>query len=356
MRVGAKIFALVSTVVLAMATLSCWAFQDPLDTPVTKSALASRGLLNDVVRAGDRLVAVGQRGHILYSDDSGKRWIQSDVPVSSDLTAVHFPSPKKGWAVGHDGVVLASSDGGRTWAKQLDGRSIGKIMVDYYAKQPPADLSADGLAQLQSVAKRLVDEGADKPFLAVWFESETTGYVVGLFNLIFRTTDGGQSWIPWFDRTDNPQLLHFYAIRPVGKDLYLAGEQGLVLKLDKPALRFRAVSVDYKGSLFGITGVEQTVLVFGLRGSLFRSSDSGAHWHKLETGIKVAITGATVTNDGHVVLVSQAGHLLRSTDGGETFANALVANPSPASAIALAGEHEFVTVGARGANQQALKQ
>jgi photosystem II stability/assembly factor-like uncharacterized protein len=36
-----------------------------------------------MARAGERLVTVGQRGHILYSDDSGKHWQQAVVPVSS---------------------------------------------------------------------------------------------------------------------------------------------------------------------------------------------------------------------------------------------------------------------------------
>ena len=36
-------------------------FQDPLAVPAQTSALAARSLLQDVARAGQRLVAVGQR-------------------------------------------------------------------------------------------------------------------------------------------------------------------------------------------------------------------------------------------------------------------------------------------------------
>ncbi|TWJ11095.1 WD40/YVTN/BNR-like repeat-containing protein, partial [Geobacter argillaceus] len=103
-------------------------FQDVLDTPAAKSSHAAQTLLTSVTLAGTRVVGVGQHGHIVYSDDRGKNWTQSTVPVSSDLLAVHFPSAQKGWAVGHDGVVLHSSDGGANWVKQFDGRAAAQVL------------------------------------------------------------------------------------------------------------------------------------------------------------------------------------------------------------------------------------
>src|SRR2546425_141526 len=94
-----------------LPSASAAGFQDPLDVPAQASPLASKSLLQGVARAGPRLVAVGQRGHILYSTDSGATWQQAKVPVSSDLTSVFFVNDLKGWAVGHDGVILNSADG-----------------------------------------------------------------------------------------------------------------------------------------------------------------------------------------------------------------------------------------------------
>src|SRR6478736_739740 len=98
---------------------------DVLDVPAARSPLAPRTLLNGLARSGDRLIAVGQRGHVLYSDDAGANWQQAEVPVSSDLVAVSFPSASSGWAVGHDGVILHTNDAGVTWSRQLDGRRVG---------------------------------------------------------------------------------------------------------------------------------------------------------------------------------------------------------------------------------------
>ena len=65
---------------------------DPLQLPAQPSLLAAKSPLFAITSAGPRLVAVGQRGHILISDDNGAQWQQVPVPVSIDLTAVHFPS------------------------------------------------------------------------------------------------------------------------------------------------------------------------------------------------------------------------------------------------------------------------
>ncbi len=117
---------------------------DVLARPAQDSPLASRRLLQSVARAGDRLVAVGPRGHIVVSADGGQSWKQSAVPVSSDLTAVYFVNDKNGWAVGHDGVILASSDGGTSWVKQFDGRAANALLLQYMKARVGAEPGVQG--------------------------------------------------------------------------------------------------------------------------------------------------------------------------------------------------------------------
>jgi photosystem II stability/assembly factor-like uncharacterized protein len=183
-------------------------FVDTLSSPAIQSEKALLGMFTGLASAGKRLIAVGQRGHIFYSDDAGIHWHQAQVPVSSDLVAVQFPSPTQGWTVGHDGVVLHSVDSGETWSRQFDGRQVGQVMLEHYQREQAQQLD-DAASALLSDARRMIDEGADKPFLDVWFADEQVGYIVGAFNLIFRTEDGGRTWVPLMDRTDNPGALNF---------------------------------------------------------------------------------------------------------------------------------------------------
>lgn len=349
-----KLLITITAMLLAAPTFSVNAagtFQDVLDIPAVKTPLAARTLYNGVALAGERLVTVGQRGHVLYSDDQGKSWVQAAVPVSSDLVAVHFPSPQKGWAVGHDGVVLHTVDAGATWTKQLDGRAAVGILSGYYAAHPPT--GPDAVRAMKDI-RQTIEAGANKPFLDVWFETDSSGYIVGAFNLIFHTADGGKSWEPLLDRSENVKRLHIYAIRPVGEALYLCGEQGMVLKLERKTGRFRGVATSYKGTLFGVTGKPGAVIAFGLRGNVFRSTDGGAHWQKIETGVSATLTGGTLTDDGRIVLVSQGGEVLVSGDGGASFRPVKVKQPFPATGVVALDNQSLMLAGLRGMKKQPL--
>jgi photosystem II stability/assembly factor-like uncharacterized protein len=322
-------------------------FVDPLDTPAAASALASRGLINGLALAGTRLVAVGPRGHIVYSDDHGKRWTQALVPVSSDLVAVQFPTPRQGWAVGHDGVVLHSEDGGADWSLQLDGRAAARLLRDYVK----ADANANDAQRAE--ARRVSAQGPDKPFLDVCFEDGRQGFVVGAFNLIFHTGDGGKSWQPWNDRIDNPGGLHLNAIRVIGDDVFIAGEQGLLLRLDRVKQRFETMPTPYCGSYFGLIGQNGALVAYGLRGNAYRSMDRGQSWRKIETGVQLGLTAATLTTDGRMVLVSQAGQLLVSDDAGASFHLQNPAASGPAFAV-VADQDQLMLGGLHGMRRQTL--
>jgi photosystem II stability/assembly factor-like uncharacterized protein len=320
---------------------------DVLDVPAARSALAPRTLLNGLARAGDRVVAVGQRGHVVYSDDAGANWQQADVPVSSDLVAVSFPSPSVGWAVGHDGVILHTNNSGATWSRQLDGRRAGELMLEAYPEDASAK-DADHAAALHETAQRFAAQGAENPFLDVWFADEHDGYVVGAFGTILHTTNAGATWQPWLHAVDNPGGLHLYAIRNAGADVYIVGEQGLVLHLDRMTARFERLELPYKGTLFGVIGDDRSVVVFGLRGTVLRSIDRGASWQPIVTGLQVGMTGGSVGADGRFVIVSQAGHVLASDDAGESFALQPVQQPLPAAAVVAANGGALIVAGPRG--------
>lgn len=348
--------------VVAVAALCCTlgaamaqpSFRDPLVVPAAMSRLAAASPLMAVAHAGTRLVAVGERGHVMTSDDAGRTWNQSKVPVSSDLVGVYFATARKGWAVGHDGVVLHTNDGGASWTLQLDGARAAGIALAYYEKQAQGD-NPQAAKSLEE-ARRLVKEGADKPFLDVYFQNDQTGYIVGAFNLIFKTEDGGKTWAPWIDRTENEEGLHLRAIRGYGDEVFIAGERGLLLKLDAKAQRFVAFGdKPYNGSYFGLLATPRTLIVAGLRGNAFRSMDAGVTWHKIETGLVSSITGVIELAPDRMVLVSQGGHVLLSQDAGATFTPVGIGVPTPFYAAARAGSDRVALVGARGARVEQLR-
>lgn len=294
-----------------------------------------------VASAGTRLVAVGERGTVVLSDDGSRHWRHASAPTDVTLTSVRFATPLEGWAAGHAGTVLHTADGGLTWSRQLDGDAAARLVLAAAGNDPAR--RAEG--------QQLVEDGPDKPFLDLYAADARTALVVGAFNLAFRTTDGGMHWVPWQDRIPNPKALHLYGIAGAGRNLYIAGEQGLLLRSADAGETFRPLVSPYRGTLFGVlVQADGSVIVYGLRGNAFRSADQGANWSKLALGTSAAITGGVALADGRAALVTQAGEMFVSEPlHPEAFVRVAPDHPQPFAGAAQQRDR-IVLVGARGSS------
>lgn len=285
-------------------------FVDPLDAPALISPRITGQPVMAVARAGGRLVAVGMRGLIAISDDEGSTWKQVGAPVRSDLLALTFPSATDGWAVGHDGVVLHTADAGRTWIRQLDGRSAATMLAAYYRQKIAA-----GETALQPFLDQVTlnyRTGPSLPLLSVWFRDADHGIAVGPFGMAIATDDGGKTWHPMLERFDNPQFLHLNGVFGQGDEVYVAAEQGTVFRRDRATGRFLAAKSGYEGSFFGVTGDEHVLLAYGLRGTIYRSTDHGLTWERTPSPLHGAVTGAAPLASGDAfIFVTAAGEATR---------------------------------------------
>ncbi|MDY7533992.1 YCF48-related protein [Pseudomonas sp. Bout1] len=284
------------------------------------SPKAAKSLMIDVVHAGKRLVTVGDRGHILYSDDQGATWTQAKVPTRQLLTAVFFADDKHGWAVGHDAQILATTDGGETWAQQFQ------------------------------------DLKREAPLLDVWFKDASNGFAVGAYGALIETTDGGKTWDDVSDRLDNEDQFHLNAIAEV-KDagLFIVGEQGSMFRSHDEGQTWEKLEGPYEGSLFGVIGTAQpqTLLAYGLRGNLFRSTDFGSTWEPVELNatrgaLEFGLSGATLLDDGSIVVVGNGGSVVVSHDDGLTFSVFNRPDRISLSAVTAAGNGNLILVGQGG--------
>jgi photosystem II stability/assembly factor-like uncharacterized protein len=349
--------------------------QEPGDfnyMPAVPTPDAEQGLFLGIAAAGSRVVAVGERGYIVYSDDGGKTWTQASVPISQTLTAVHFASDQIGWAVGHEGIILRTDDGGTTWSLQLtgyDASRLGLVVAEERLERARAELEQaerdgtgniddleyaveDAQIALESI-QMAIEEGPSNPFLDVWFADEKIGFAVGSYGMIFRTGDGGETWQAWGGHISNPEGFHFYSLTRASRGtLFLAGEQGLLYRSRDLGEQWERLDSPYEGSLFGVVAGEGTgdeyVLIFGLRGNLFRSTDDGDSWAAVPSGTDLSIFGGTRLDDGSLTLVGNSGVVLRSVDGGLTFSKFIRPNRQPNSAVVENGSGDLVMVGRGG--------
>lgn len=338
---------------LLVAGGTAQAFQDPTQVPAAKSERMLMSPMTAVVNVGARTVAIGQRGHIALSDDGGQNWRQAQVPVSSDLVAVSFPTEQHGWAVGHGGVVLHSADGGETWVKQMDGAEATRLILDYYGNG--AGAKRDDAALYLERENILTSFGGTQPIMAVHFIDEKVGYIGGLFNRLFRTVDGGKSWEPWQHRIDNAGELHFYGITADAAAVYVTGEMGMVWRMRHGEERFSETPTGYDGTLFGVLSNGDALFAFGMRGSLYRSENLGDDWQRVDIGTQAGITSGAVLPDGEVLLGSLSGDVTRSRDGGRSFEPVTLKRSMPFFGLAARPDGQLTLVGAAGVQHEAVK-
>lgn len=296
---------------------------DALLRPALTVRTPARAVLLAAATAGERLVAVGERGLVVLSDDQGNSWRQAPCPVSVTLTAVRFADARHGVAVGHGGVVLATADGGASWALRLEGRRAAELAA-----------SAAATPELQREAQRLKADGPDKPFLDVLVWDARRWLVAGAFGLAFETRDGGSTWQPWMDRLPNPRSLHWYVLRRHGDTVLMAGEQGLLARSTDGGTRFEALASPYKGSWFvGAMRAEDDWLLGGLRGNVWRQD--GGTWTPLPSPAAASVTALAAQPGGRALLGTQGGLVLALADGALKPLNPGAPVPMPAALLPL---------------------
>ncbi|NKQ11654.1 YCF48-related protein [Pseudomonas sp. SST3] len=282
--------SVLSILLLAVAPAHAQSAGEPAIRYSIESNKAASTLMLDVAHAGKRLVVVGDRGHILYSDDDGNTWVQAKVPTRQLLTAVYFVDDKHGWAVGHDALILATDDGGETWTRQYENRE-GEV-----------------------------------PLLDVWFENPQHGFATGAYGVLLETTDG-QNWEDVADRLDNEDGSHLNAIAEIkGSGLFVVGEMGGMFRSADMGETWERVESPYQGSFFGVVGGSEpgVVVAFGLRGNLFRSTDFGDSWQPIELlddgdALETGLADGSLLPDGRIVVVGHGGTVLSSDDKGRSF-------------------------------------
>lgn len=243
--------------------------------PAEMLPLAPRAMMLDVVNTGSHLIAVGEHGIVVVSNN-GRNWAQVQTPVRSALTAVSFANDNDGWVVGHDATILHTANGGKSW-------------------------------ELQNYKPEL-----EKPFLDVLALDGNIAFAVGAYGLVMKTSDGGKTWAD----VDAPAIregeLHFNCITKLADgSLLIVGEQGTIGMSTDAGTTWKKLASPYEGSYFGaLAHGAKGAVVFGLRGNIYQAEDVAANnWTKLEPGTVATFFGGNVLPSGDLVMVGVNGEI-----------------------------------------------
>ncbi|NQD56170.1 glycosyl hydrolase [Pseudomonas sp. CM25] len=270
----------------------------PADDPLR----ADRVQVNALLALEPRVLAVGERGSILFSDNQGASWQPAVVEPQREvaLTAVVALDRQRLLAVGHDGWILRSDDAGQHWREVRHDDQLGE------------------------------------PLLGVWAASADRVLAYGSFGKFYQSDDAGATWRPLALDIDSAHLNGMDG----GEDgrRMLVGEQGLVLRSRDAGAHWQALPAFYNGSLFGIVRLSASDWVtYGMRGHVFVSHDFGEHWRQVQVGNALPLYGHARLPGGGLVIVGAGSSVVRLDARGELASATRIAGHGTLTSATMVG-------------------
>lgn len=198
-----------------------------------------------------------------------------------------------------------------------------------YKPVPDPSTSIDGLELT------FIDPGVDKFFSAIHFTSVTTGYVATLNGVIYKTSDGGNSWFKLNSGTTLP-LRDFYFLSEnygfiVGGDGGCGGNNcvapgAVILHTTDGGVSWSRAEALYPWlELESVWFISETKgFAVGL-GSVLSTVDRGVTWKETKvSNLGGTMMDITFVDELHGIIRCGGGKIIRTFDGGQTWT---VSNP-----------------------------
>lgn len=258
------------------------------DTSIWALAVKSRGEKDEIFIGGytedfwtlDTNLVPGV-GIVRISTDGGESWINFDeridwvlydLKANSDLYVIQSIGDTI-YAAGDYGIFRISYNGGNTFSNQnLDVRNNIRGMY-FFNRRNGFLCGYDGILLKTTNGGFLWSEvqiPTQSNLTGIVFTDTLNGILVGERSTIFRTTDGGNTWID--------------------------------------------LGIDYACDFLGIKKINNLLAIYGTRGTVLISQDSGQTWNRLNTGITETVTGVAINGKGDIFITTSAGNLYSSNN------------------------------------------
>lgn len=261
---------------------------------------------------------------------SCERWTWSNPPLTgNNLYAASFWDANVG-LVGGDKLLLRTTDGGARWVPVLGNLldhietiqfisathliAIGFNLLTVGAQSTGMVSDDAGLTwrtlPIQTAAGNMLFDARFEGALGVTGGAGWTG------GILLVTTDGGATWA---ERTP-PGAKWVHGVWVRGSKLWAACENGLYTSTDR-GLTWSAAQLTGAVSLRGVSFFDdQLGLAVGYGEEIFRTTDGGATWSRVRSGLHDDwLKCASFFDATHAIAVGFGGTVLTSSDAGLTW-------------------------------------
>ncbi len=219
------------------------------------------------------------------------------------LYGLSFADDKTGWAVGQYGTILKSTDGGLTWKYQRSGLQEHLNSIFALTTQEAFAVGTAGtLIHTTDGGQtwKMILTGLSCKLSDIQFVSPTEGWIVGEFEYILHTKDSGRTWMPVHG--GEPEPIDFTTI---GDDEILDDDFGI------------EEEVYTLNSIYFIN--PQKGWTVGEAGLILHTTDGGETWKKQNSGVGTVLMDLDFFSEDIGFAVGTGNTILRTTDGGNTW-------------------------------------
>ncbi len=274
-------------------------------------------------------------GLLLASFTATAQWISIDSPATGAIFDIQFVTHDLGFCVGEDGI-MKTADNGLTWSLLSDSPA-GKCLhfVD--------ESNGFVIAQTNLLYKtsddgdswQVIRDFSDETPECVFFSSADVGYVATTLygppggSYIYKTVDGGDNWT----RTlTNPEVVAQHAIAFSNANTgFVVGNSGTLLSTLDAGENWSLEWIWPLNNLFDICFTsEMTGFAVGYASfpgsDVTRTTDGGINWESIYTDgeTDIALKGITFYDENIGYAVGDAGRFISTNDAGNTWKTSTV--------------------------------
>jgi len=260
--------------------------------------------------------AVGSHGTIVHTTDGGNTWSERLLSPKAELQKIYFTNPLHGVIVGGDisaqnGALFVTTDGGITWVDKHPNPTYRYAYFD------------------------------------VQFLSASRGCIAG-FEGIFRTSDGGQSWLRstssglgWNTSVFFIDSLHGWCTNPSGR--IMKSSDGGETWQEQASLGWRW----FERIRFATSQAGWAVggLLYETKGMIARTTDGGTTWILQDSTEGIEYHDIHVIDSLHAWIVGDRGMVQYTTNGGDIWYAAPTNNTDTYQDIAFQGDQTWIVGG-----------
>lgn len=218
---------------------------------------------------------IEQSNRLLINKDAGV-WTELNPKIPRvDYISIYFTCPDTGWCVGAYGAIIKTTNGGKTWEAKNSNTNLHLFCIQSYDGVTLIAAGKGGIILRSSNAGdswEPVVSNATKDIWSIQMTSKDVGWICGLGATLLKTTDGGLTW-----QNKNINIMtDYWSLKFKGKNGFISCGNGKVLRTKDSGLTWQEKSTGTSNYLYTLYAFDSLrIMAGGFGGVVVKSTDGG---------------------------------------------------------------------------------